>query len=181
MTKLFRLLFLLLIGSLAFSLQTLAQAPPELEGAYEFKEGSTRHILIFADDYYVHAAYDQQGKTLKHTEGGLYNLQPGNIVIKLEFDSDRKENVDSVIRVPFTLTRESLEITENKTRIRFTKIDDGSGNLAGTWRISGRMAEGKFSPMPTGARKTTKPPRQACKEPGLASTGGEPAQQQLAP
>jgi hypothetical protein len=37
-----------------------------------------------------------------------------------------------------------------------TRLDDGSGELAGVWRITGRMVDGKINEMPRRDRKTLK-------------------------
>ena len=79
---------------LAFS--SFAQSETEPEGAYELNEGATKHVLIFSDEYYVHAAFDPKGRTFIGTEGGPFKIEKKNLLIKMEFDSNRKENVDSI-------------------------------------------------------------------------------------
>ncbi len=50
-----------------------------------------------------------------------------------------------------------LVIVFQGREITLARIDDGTGLLAGNWRISGRMSDGKINPVNTGgARKTLK-------------------------
>lgn len=142
---------LLLLSSSAF-----AQSAADFSGAYEMKEGSTTHMLIFSDEYYVHAAFDMAGKKFVTTEGGPFKIENKNLIMKIEFNSDKKERVDSIFTFPLTIANDFIEVSHNGRKLKFTQVDDGKGSLVGNWQISGRMQQGKFSPMAAGARKTIK-------------------------
>jgi hypothetical protein len=141
---------------LLLAISTFAQSDADFKGAYELNEGSTKHVLIFSDDYYVHAAFDPKGKTFNGTEGGPFKIEKNNLLVKMEFDSKRKENVDSIFTYPLSIGSDYIEVSHSGKKLRFTRIDNGTGAIAGNWRISGRQQQGKFSPMPAGARKTIK-------------------------
>ena len=139
---------------LAFS--TFAQSENGLKGAYELNDGAIKHMLIFSDDYYVHTSYDPKGKVFHGTEGGLFKMEKNKLLVKMEFDSNHKEYVDSIFTYPVTIGGDFIELTQSGKKSRFVKVDNGNGAIAGVWRISGRQQQGKFSPMPAGARKTLK-------------------------
>jgi len=94
----FTAVLLLLIFHFGFS-----QSAADFQGAYEMKEGSVTHMLIFSDEYYVHSAYDLPGKKFVKTEGGPFRLENKNLTIKMEFNSEQKELVDSIFTFPITI------------------------------------------------------------------------------
>ncbi|MEO6916665.1 MAG: hypothetical protein ABI151_14435 [Chitinophagaceae bacterium] len=151
-----RFLLILIIAIVGFAVQLKAQTMTEPDGAYSFNQGSIRHILLFTEGYFVHAAYDEQAKSFKHSEGGLFKMKDGDLLVKMEFDTEHKENVDSIFTFTCKLTKESLDITYQGLQAKYIRIDNGDNPLAGAWRISGRMVDGKFSAIPPGSRKTIK-------------------------
>lgn len=156
MKIIFPALMIFLITSTGFLTPSIAQTADEPEGAYSFTQGSITHILLFSEGYFVHAAFDEQSRSFKNSEGGLFKMKDGNLLVKMEFDTQHKENVDSIFTFTCKLTRESFDLKYPGLQAKFERIDKGDNSLAGAWRISGRMVEGKFSAMPPGSRKTIK-------------------------
>lgn len=127
-----------------------------LTGAWHFQAESVEHVLIFEDGYFSHTVFDKPNKKFISSYGGVY--KPGSITIdlKTEFDTRSADNVGTDKTVAYLV--EGNELTTDITGIRqkWTRIDDGKSNLAGVWRITGRMVNGKMNQMQRGDRKTLK-------------------------
>lgn len=153
----FRLLIFLVLLSISYSFKhTVHNNATPLSGAWHLEEGSRDHILIFTDNYYTYTAYEKGNKVFTNSQGGVYEVQNDQVITKLEFNTDQNEQVGQSNTYKFSTNTGNLTVEINGDPINFQKIDDGSGPLAGTWRISGRMEEGKVSPINNGPRKTIK-------------------------
>lgn len=133
--------------------------PPQqdlLKGAWHFQTESVEHVLIFQDGYFSHTVFDKENKKFVSSYGGVY--KPGSITaqLKIEFDTKNKEDVGKERTVAYLV--EGKELTTDITGIRqkWERLDDGRENLAGVWRITGRMVDGKLNQMQRGDRKTLK-------------------------
>lgn len=128
-----------------------------LTGAWQFKEGSDDRVLLFQDGYSSLTAFDKTGKKFMFTNGGPYSINGNNIVRKIEFDSREPANIGKDESLAFSLSGNKLTVTGPDGKRRdFTRVDNGTGSLAGNWRITGRMVDGKMNEMPRRDRKTLK-------------------------
>lgn len=128
-----------------------------ITGAWKLNDGTRDHILIFADGYIAHAAFNSGDKSFTNTRGGTYQLQNGSLQVKWEYNSDNNEKVGQQEDFAFKLNGKELTVVADGQDITLTRIDEGTGELAGNWRITGRMQDGKRNPMNTqSARKTLK-------------------------
>ncbi len=125
-------------------------------GAWGLEDGSTEHLVIFTGNYYTYTAFDKSRKEFIRSQGGTYQVQGKQIQTTMEFNSAEKDQVGTSQSFPFTQESNNLSIEVQGSDVRFTRIDDGTGPLSGTWRITGRMQEGKMVPMQSGPRKTLK-------------------------
>ena len=127
-----------------------------LTGAWHLQTESVEQVLIFEDGYFSHTVFDKKNKKFISTYGGVY--KPGTITVdlKTEFDTREKDHVGTERMVAYIV--EGKELTTDITGIRqkWERLDDGSDNLAGVWRITGRMVDGKLNQMQRGDRKTLK-------------------------
>lgn len=127
-----------------------------LKGAWHLQTESVEQVLIFRDGYFSHTVFDQKNKKFISSYGGVY--KPGSITVELktEFDTRNKENVGTSKMVAYLV--EDKELTSDITGIRqkWSGLDEGNDNLAGVWRITGRMVDGKVNQMQRGDRKTLK-------------------------
>ena len=127
-----------------------------LTGAWHLQTESVEQVLIFEDGYFSHTVFDKINKKFISTYGGVY--KPGTITVdlKTEFDTREKDHVGTERMVAYIV--EGKELTTDITGIRqkWERLDDGSDNLAGVWRITGRMVDGKLNQMQRGDRKTLK-------------------------
>ena len=128
-----------------------------ITGAWKLNDGNKDHVLIFADGYIAHAAFNSDDKSFNNARGGTYRLQNGSLQIKWEYNSVDKEKVGQQEDFPFKLNGKDLTVVADGHDVTLTRMDEGSGELAGNWRMTGRMQDGKRNPMNTeSARKTLK-------------------------
>ena len=128
-----------------------------LTGAWQSQDGSSIHQVLFMNDYFAYTFFNKDGKEFGLTFGGTYKLENNQIVTTVEFHSGNKDMVGQSVSYPFTLNNDVLTTTDDGSPLSFKRLDNGSSPLAGVWRITGRMQEGKIVPVhQTGTRKTVK-------------------------
>ncbi|WP_316816949.1 hypothetical protein [Pedobacter nyackensis] len=149
-------LFLFSILALTVSFTNLkAQSTPEVKGAWQLNQDETKHHLFFQNGFYFHTV--QQGNVFVGTNGGLYEIKDNTIITKVLFNSLDSTKVGSKIDYPFSVTTTELVVTAPDGQATFQRVDDGNAPLAGVWHITGRMQDGKLSPIhQTGTRQTYK-------------------------
>lgn len=133
------------------------------EGAWISDEKGITYVLLVADNYLSLTAYAEGGKSFLYTLGGPVRISPGQWVVNCEYDSKDAARVGTQMQLPLQLGDKSL--TAGKTPIyhnitlppNWTLLDNGKTALAGNWRITQRMQEGKLQQIhQSGTRKTVK-------------------------
>ena len=128
-----------------------------LEGAWHMRNGTTEAVLIYQDGYFVHTMFNKADKKFIFSSGGTYKDKTGQLICRIEFDTKEAGNVGTEQVVDFTLAGDKMNVSgKDGMKRMLTRIDGGSGELAGTWRITGRMMDGKINEMPHRDRKTLK-------------------------
>ena len=127
-----------------------------LTGAWNAKSGSTDHILVFQDGYFSYTIYDKTNKKFIRTWDGTFSESGGQMHANIEFDTESKDNVGGHKHFTTAVSGNSLNFDAGTGVNSWTRIDDGNGNLAGNWRITGRMRDGSIQPMERSPRKTVK-------------------------
>lgn len=127
-----------------------------ITGAWELKEGSVTHTLVFADDYFSITSFDVSGKKFIQTQGGTCILNGNQLEGKIEYNSSDKSKVGSVYIWPLRTDKKTITITRDGKKEIWIQTDDGLGPLAGNWRISGRDQNGTMIEIKPAARKTIK-------------------------
>lgn len=150
------LMFLILLLSVYSFKQPVSNSADQLSGSWKIEDGNSEHILIFAGNYYAYTNFDKSGKQFLQSTGGVWQVQNNQLITKSEFDTQQKDNVGKSRNIPYSVSTNSLTLDLDGNQISFQRIDDGTGPLAGTWRITGRMQDGKLSASNTGPRKTLK-------------------------
>lgn len=126
-------------------------------GAWHMNKGKTEAVLIYKDGYFVHTMFNKVDKKFIFSSGGTYKVKKGQLIYKIEFDTKAKEYIGKEVVVDFTISGDKMTMPGNDDMKReLTQLDDGTGALAGNWRITGRMNDGQIRPMQQGARKTLK-------------------------
>lgn len=123
-----------------------------IAGAWKVQKGSEEVVWIFTDGYSVQTTYDKAGKRFVGTWGGPYSANNGKLNINTEFNTVNSGSIGQTESIAFTLKDGRLSTNLGT----WTKLDDGNGALAGNWRISGRMQDGKLVESQRGPRKTLK-------------------------
>jgi hypothetical protein len=155
MHKIFACIFsvsLLLIASGFYS----GNSQANLTGAWSAKNGSVDHVLIFQDGYFSYSIYDKANKKFIRTWGGTFTGSGGQIHANIEFDTESKDNVGGHKHFASSISGNTLKVDMGAGVNSWTKTDDGTSNLAGNWRISGRMRDGSIQTIQKSPRKTLK-------------------------
>jgi hypothetical protein len=145
------LFFLPVLGSLAFN--TARETPT---GAWVRQEGSVTHTLVLIDDYYSLSSFDISGKKFIHTEGGTCTVEAGLMSGAIEYNTTDKQKVGSAYKTDWSIKKGLLSLSIGGKAGTWKRTDDGTGPLAGNWRITGRDQGGKMVEIKPAARKTIK-------------------------
>ena len=152
-------LFLLLpviVYSLAFQEKKIPQAD-RLTGAWLATNSSEEQVLIFMDGYFTHTTYDKAGKKFIQTRGGTYSFSDNQLTVQYEFDTRDKEQVGQTASYKASLHDGKLAANLNGRAQSWIRLDDGSANLAGLWKITARKQDDVLHQIhQTGTRKTVK-------------------------
>jgi hypothetical protein len=148
------------IISISFMLLILSggflQKAETITGAWHSINGTTENVFIFQDGYFSHTVFDKQHKKFIATHGGTFNIAGGQLNVNIEFDSESKDRIGTTKQFPISISANKLKLTINGDNKEWSRIDNGTGDLAGNWRISGRMNNGQIQPIQRSARKTLK-------------------------
>ena len=140
---------ILVIFLLAFTVVKSAFAQSNsaaITGAWQIKDAEKEQVLIFQDGFFFHTAYNKAEKRFMYSRGGKYTANGDVVNCDISFNSANKEEVGK--KVSLSLKGE----TE-----KWQRLDDSSAPLAGVWRITSRMQDGKLTPIhQTGSRQTYK-------------------------
>ncbi len=129
----------------------------KVQGAWEARKGDDIITLVIADNYLASSRYNIKEKKFYGTHGGTITSYAGEIKGISEFNSENKEDVGKEYRMVVKISGDKMESTYNRVTLTFTRVDDGTKNLAGNWRITQREQNGQLTPIHTsGPRKTIK-------------------------
>lgn len=115
----------------------------------------TAAILLIQDDYFSVTHFTPTA--FIGTFGGTNKTEEGKMTSTFEFSSMDKEMIGQTQVVTYQHNGDQLSVTlPDGMVLRWKRAPGTANDLAGTWRITGRMNEGKFSEMKPGPRKTLK-------------------------
>jgi len=132
------------------SFQNINVSQPE--GSYVYSDSNGEEWLMFKDNYFIHTSFNKALKQFHFSRGGTYKLDAVNIHCKLEFDTRNAGYVGKHESNVFQWKSPSVFIGQKA----FKSSDNGSGELAGYYRISARKQGDDLNAMPLAARKTIK-------------------------
>ena len=153
-----------LLGMLVSTLAALYAFAPiqhhtddELTGAWHQQEDGGEDVLLFMDGYVTQTMYKVGQKEFVMSRGGTYKLNGKTVELTLEFDTQRKENIGQTFPVSYSIEGDKLIVAHGDDQETYKRVDNGQAPLAGVWRITDRMQDGKLTPIhQTGPRKTLK-------------------------
>src|SRR5215204_3639390 len=126
-----------------------------LTGAWVRQTGDQEQVVLFIDGYHTKTIYNKKGKLFTETLGGPYSVKENKLNLLVEFNTSDKDQTGQLISHVFSIKNDDLTITANGNDLTFKRIDQGTAPLAGLWSITGRMQDGKMTPIHrTGTRKT---------------------------
>lgn len=125
-------------------------------GAWKTQEGTLEQVVLFSDGYFMHTVYDVQNKQFIQSRGGTYETSGKNLNVKIEFNTLDKEQIGQPLTYTFTVINKRLDSDISGKKLSWIMLDQGKGEIAGTWRMSGRKQDGKITYSPPRARKTLK-------------------------
>jgi hypothetical protein len=147
------LLFVLMLGN-SFRKSPFIADP--IAGSWHLKDAKGEQLLIVADNYFSHTYYSQERKKFDSTNGGPFSAGNGKLDLNIEFNSADKAQVGKQISRSYRVEGDRLVLESDGRSLSFSRVDNGTGPLAGNWQITGRMQGEKMSEMRPGARKTIK-------------------------
>jgi hypothetical protein len=147
--KILKLSLIAIIFSVSLSAQDFA-------GAWMRKLDTAVQYLTIVDHYFVVTTFDLEGKKFFQTRGGTALMDGKKITGIIEFNTTNKSEVKSNYSFSYTFQKKDLKMPIDGIITNWTWIDDGNTRLAGNWKITGRMQDGKMIAMNPGARKTIK-------------------------
>lgn len=132
-------------------------SPKHLLGAWEINDASVRRVHLTTADYWVQTVYDREQRRFIRTFGGTYEVRGDAASGRIEFDSEDASRVGTTFEVRVTSDGKTLRIIQHDdAQETWTRTDDGTGPLAGVWRITEREVDGKMTKLPLQARRTLK-------------------------
>ncbi|HEY0055650.1 MAG TPA: hypothetical protein VGB63_09860 [Pedobacter sp.] len=142
------------ISLMDLSAQTKSTA---ITGAWRIQEPDKEHVLIIQDGFFFHTAFNKADKIFIFSQGGTYTIKEKELVAKIYFNTHNKEEVGKQLDGAFSINGNSLNLTVNGETQNWERLDNGTAPLAGIWRITSRMQDGKLTKIhQTGARQTYK-------------------------
>ena len=135
--------------------------PPEssIVGAWHEKMEDDEAVLICKDGYMVVTEFNQVNTQFSYCTGGTYKEKNDQFIITVDFTTRKKEieyiGTQRVMKYSISGDKISVIKDDGTTRV-LTRMDDGSGELAGVWRLVSRMNNGKTDSIGKDSRETLK-------------------------
>ncbi|MFI5131460.1 MAG: hypothetical protein ACHQFX_15770 [Chitinophagales bacterium] len=123
---------------------------PSIVGAWHEKEGDEEAVVICTDSYIVVTEFNQVNTAFSYCSGGSYKEKNGQLIVMVDFTTRKKETglIGTQRALNYSIAGDKLTVTLNDSTTRLlTRIDDGSGTLAGTWHLASRMNNGQPEPI----------------------------------
>jgi hypothetical protein len=127
-----------------------------LTGAWQAKSDTGEQVLIFMDGYFSYASFNKTNKKFIRTFGGTVSEAGGQLHVNIEFDTESKDNAGQHRHYAVSVSEKTMKLNLGSMVEDWERIDDGIAELAGNWRITGRMSNNQVQPIQLSARKTLK-------------------------
>ena len=151
-----KIFFVCLVACLFIIVTAFHKPQSSITGAWHSQNGRIENVVVFQDGYFSHSIFDKANKKFIRTYGGTFSESGGQLHVNTEFDTENKDNVGRHNHYGYSISENKLILNTGGTATEFTRIDNGTGELAGNWRITARMNNGEMQPMQPGRRKTLK-------------------------
>lgn len=131
-------------------------ADESINGAWKTQQSTLEQVLLFSDGYFMHTIFDRVNKQFIQSRGGTYSFSGKDLVAKVEFNTHDKDQIGQSITYSFSVNKNKFSSDISGKKVIWDMLDKGEGEMAGTWRMSGRKTDGKIVMSPPRARKTLK-------------------------
>jgi len=141
------LLSLLIISGSFIQPQPYPHPQPSITGAWINKEGDDEHTLICSGGYTFMVEYNAVNTAFYYAGGGRYTEKEGMIIFEYEFSKkkEEQENVGIPAAMKFSISRNKLTVFgTDSSKNELTRVDDGTGALAGIWQLKSQLSNGKL-------------------------------------
>lgn len=145
----------ILLGFISFTAITRLDNSA-INGAWKLQQGTVEQVLIFSDGYFMHTTFNKTKKQFVQSRGGAYKFAGNKLATSIEFNTQLKDQIGQSINYDFVVNKDRLSTDLGGKKEAWKLLDKGDGVMAGTWRSSGRMQDGKVVLNPPRARKTFK-------------------------
>lgn len=147
---------LLLLLTLCCSCLGILRAQDSPIGAWKSTSGEVTSVLLITPSWFTVTDYDSQ-RFISSYGGSWKQNGDTQVDVTIHFNTANASQVGQNTTVPVGMENGQL-ITSSPGggKQEWTRIDDGSGPLAGSWQITSRERDGKMTPIPNGARRTMK-------------------------
>ena len=151
-------MLLLLFLTAIIGINVSAQSPSSaLYGAWQLSTDEAEQQLLLQDNFFFYTVYSKTDKRFIMSTGGTFEFTDNRVKAKVLFDSSDKEKVGGSMEVEYAISGNQLTLDFGNGRDVYTRVDNGKAPLAGVWRITSRLQNGKLSPIhQTGTRQTYK-------------------------
>jgi len=126
------------------------------EGSWLARQGQEEQWILIKDQYFTWTAFDKVNKKFIRSFGGPISFDGTTAQVIIEFDTQVKDRIGQAFTYNYTRKDKHLALDLGTGLSSWQQDDDGKGDLAGNWRISGRMQGGEMSRIPKADRKTLK-------------------------
>lgn len=126
------------------------------EGSWLARQGQEEQWILIKDQYFTWTAFDKVNKKFIRSFGGPISFDGTTAQVIIEFDTQVKDRIGQAFTYNYTRKDKHLALDLGTGLSNWQQGDDGKGDLAGNWRISGRMQGGEMSRIPKADRKTLK-------------------------
>lgn len=137
--------------------QASGQDAGRLQGAWRSGTPDGEEMLLFQDGYFTHTRYDGAGKRFLMTRGGTYATVDNGIAVTYEFHSAEPEETGKRYDYAISFRNGELIMHLGAKEQSWKRVDDSAAPLAGVWKISERLSDGRLMQIhQRGTRKTLK-------------------------
>lgn len=142
--------------TLFLSFMGILKAQESPVGAWKLSSGDVTSVLLITPSWFTVTEY--QEKNFVASYGGTWkDAGAGESAVTIHFNTANPSQAGQSANIPVSMENGRLQTSSaGGGKQEWTRIDDGSGALAGSWQITARENDGKMNPIPDGARRTLK-------------------------
>ena len=135
---------------------TTKNTQDSINGAWHTQEDHIEQTLLLSDAYFMHSTFDKVNKKFIQSRGGTFTFSGNKLIATIEFNTIDQSQIGKSISYDFVISKNKLSSNIDGKNNLWNLLDQGKGEFSGTWRMSGRMQDGKIAEYPRRARKTLK-------------------------